>query len=599
MDPQQRLMLETAWRALEQAGYRPQDLPRHTGVFVGVSGRDYASLLEAHDVPHDGFAATGNSLAMVANRISHFLDVRGPSEAIDTACSSSLVALVRAADAMAAGRCSMALVGGVNLALAVEGFEGPHLAGMLSADGRCKTFSADADGYGRGEGCVALLLKPLADAVADGDNILGVMIGGAVNHGGRAGALTAPNAKAQAELIEQAMAGIDPASIGFIETHGTGTALGDPVEIAALSLAYEKLARGQAALPTIGLGAVKSNIGHLEAAAGLAGVVKVLGAMARGMIPPTLHCREINPHIQLDGTPFSIVRETTPWPRRSRCVGCRRCRAAPAFRASGSAASMRMSSIEEYADGSTRRPPLPARAFADTRFWIPGQAAVTGRSVDETVLHVPRWVETDLPRSAVGRASVASCSRAGSQFLARAERHVVDCSPAAGSLADRYTRRGRCRCSKPCSRSCGARCCAGSRADLFIRSGTTGRYLRGLARCSIRPPLNVPSHRAGGWRAAGARAGSGGRLLDAEARHPQHRPRSPGTRPPSRADVGAARQRTACAPRLARRRRLSHHRRHGRRWASSGARHRGERESAGAGGDRDVAARSGAPGGAR
>ncbi len=206
MDPQQRLMLETSWRALERAGYRPQDLPRDTAVFVGVSGRDYASLLEAHKVPHDGFAATGNSLAMVANRISHFLDVRGPSEAIDTACSSSLVALVRAADALAAGRCSMALVGGVNLALAVEGFEGPHLAGMLSPEGRCKTFSADADGYARGEGCAALLLKPLADAEADGDNILGVVIGGAVNHGGRAGALTAPNAKAQAELIERAMA---------------------------------------------------------------------------------------------------------------------------------------------------------------------------------------------------------------------------------------------------------------------------------------------------------------------------------------------------------------------------------------------------------
>ena len=226
MDPQQRLMLETSWRALENAGYRPDQLPRDTGVFVGVSGRDYASLLEAHHVPHDGFAATGNSLAMVANRISYQLDVHGPSEAIDTACSSSLVALMRAADALAAGTCSMALVGGVNLALSVEGFEGPHLAGMLSPEGRCKTFSADADGYGRGEGVVALLLKPLQQAEADGDNILGVLIGGAVNHGGRAGALTAPNAKAQADLIERAMAGIDPASIGYIETHGTGTALG-------------------------------------------------------------------------------------------------------------------------------------------------------------------------------------------------------------------------------------------------------------------------------------------------------------------------------------------------------------------------------------
>jgi acyl transferase domain-containing protein/cation diffusion facilitator CzcD-associated flavoprotein CzcO/enoyl-CoA hydratase/carnithine racemase/aryl carrier-like protein len=442
LDPQQRLMLETSWRALEQAGYRPEDLPRDTGVFVGVSGRDYASLLEAHAIAHDGFAATGNSLAMVANRISHVLDVRGPSEAIDTACSSSLVALVRAADALAAGRCAMALVGGVNLTLAVEGFEGPHLAGMLSPDGRCKTFSVDANGYARGEGVVALLLKPLTNAEADGDSIFGVLVGGAVNHGGRAGALTAPNAKAQAELIEQAMAGIDPATIGFIEAHGTGTALGDPVEVAALGAAYRKLAGDGGVLPPIGLGAVKSNIGHLEAAAGLAGVVKVLGAMERGIMPPTLHCRALNPHVELSGTPFLIVREPTPWPRRVDAQGSELPKRAgvSSFGFGGVNAHV---VVEAYAGGRNRRPPLAARAFADTRFWIPGQkigaaSPEASHPEDEVVLHVPRWIEAALSqprRDAPRRRLVLSCAVDVSET---AGCRVIECMPATGDVAARY-----------------------------------------------------------------------------------------------------------------------------------------------------------------
>lgn len=431
MDPQQRLMLETSWRVLEHAGYRPDQLPRDTGVFIGVSGRDYASLLEAHHVPHDGFAATGNSLAMVANRISYQLDVHGPSEAIDTACSSSLVALLRAADALAVGTCSMALVGGVNLAFAVEGFEGPHLAGMLSPEGRCKTFSADADGYGRGEGVVALLLKPLADAEADGDNILGVVVGGAVNHGGRAGALTAPNAKAQADLVERAMHGIDPASIGYIETHGTGTKLGDPVEIAALRLAYGRLVGSGRPLPTIGLGAVKSNIGHLEAAAGLAGVVKVLGAVQRGQIPPTLHCRDLNPHIELGGSPFTIVRERSPWPRRKDEAGTELPRrgGVSSFGFGGVNAHV---VLEEYPNGAGRRSPLPQHRFADTRFWLPGTDA------DETVLHVPQWTEATLPdASGVAglRRLVLAC---GVTVSAGESVRVVDCDRKAGDIGKRY-----------------------------------------------------------------------------------------------------------------------------------------------------------------
>jgi acyl transferase domain-containing protein/enoyl-CoA hydratase/carnithine racemase/SAM-dependent methyltransferase len=439
MDPQQRLMLETAWRALENAGYRPDQLPRDTGVFVGVSGRDYASLLEAHDVPHDGFAATGNSLAMVANRISYHLDLHGASEAIDTACSSSLVALMRAADALAAGSCSMALVGGVNLALSVEGFEGPHLAGMLSPAGRCKTFSANADGYARGEGVIALVLKPLAAAEADGDDIIGVLIGGAVNHGGRAGALTAPSAKAQADLITRSMDGIDPASIGYIETHGTGTALGDPVETSGLRLAFERLSVRKP-LPPIALGAVKSNIGHLEAAAGLAGVVKVLGAMQRGDIPPTLHCDEINPHIELGGSPFVIARSRAPWPERTGASEARVPRRAgvSSFGFGGVNAHV---VLEHYPGGSNRRPKLPARTFADTRFWIPGQTPNLHNetsSSDETVLLAPRWSEAGLSPATVApsrRRLVLAC---GVFVPATAGCRVVECGVGRGDIGARY-----------------------------------------------------------------------------------------------------------------------------------------------------------------
>jgi acyl transferase domain-containing protein/enoyl-CoA hydratase/carnithine racemase/acyl carrier protein/NAD(P)-dependent dehydrogenase (short-subunit alcohol dehydrogenase family)/SAM-dependent methyltransferase len=438
MDPQQRLMLETAWRALESAGYRPEELPKDTGVFVGVSGRDYASLLEAHSVAHDGFAATGNSLAMVANRISYQLDVHGPSEAIDTACSSSLVALVRAAEALAAGTCSMALVGGVNLALALEGFEGPHLAGMLSPEGRCKTFSADADGYGRGEGVVALLLKPLARAEADRDTIFGVLIGGAVNHGGRAGALTAPNARAQADLIVRAMAGIDAASIGYIETHGTGTVLGDPVEIAALRLAYDRLAGAGRSLPRIGLGAVKSNIGHLEAAAGLAGVVKVLGAMRRGEVPPTLHCRDLNPHIELDGSPLVIQRERAPWIRRQDDAGSLLPRRAgvSSFGFGGVNAHV---VLEEHPGSVGGRARLPARRFAETRFWIPGHpGAGTPSPSDETVLLAPRWTEAALPASSTAVAYRRLVLTCGVPAAAGGSTRIVDCDVGVGDIGARY-----------------------------------------------------------------------------------------------------------------------------------------------------------------
>ncbi|MEU3645654.1 SDR family NAD(P)-dependent oxidoreductase [Lentzea sp. NPDC034063] len=309
MDPQQRLALETVWTALENAGYSPARLPEDTGVFFGVSGTDYHHLLNASGVEPDGYTATGNSHAVLANRISFLLDVRGPSEPIDTACSSSLVAMHRAVESIRSGRCAMALAGGVNLLLSVDTFVSTQAAGMLSPDGRCKTFSADADGYVRAEGVAAVLLKPLAAALRDGDTIHGVVLGTAENHGGRAATLTAPNASAQAEVIQAAMRGIDPDSIGYVEAHGTGTALGDPVEVDALTTAYRKLG-GSATRP---LGAVKANIGHAEAAAGLAGVVKVLRQMEHRELPAAPHLDQLNPHLKLDGSGFEVLRESRSW----------------------------------------------------------------------------------------------------------------------------------------------------------------------------------------------------------------------------------------------------------------------------------------------
>ncbi|MGW1409041.1 SDR family NAD(P)-dependent oxidoreductase [Streptomyces sp. NPDC002403] len=313
MDPQHRLALQTAWNAVEHSGYAPSGLPANTGLFFGVSGTDYATLLAAHGTPPDAFTSTGNAHSMLANRISYILDIHGPSQPVDTACSSSLVAVHRAVEAIRSGACDAAIAGGVNLLLSVDTFVSAGRAGMLSPDGRCKTFASEANGYVRGEGVGAVVLKPLADAERDGDAILAVIVGTAENHGGRANSLTAPNGTAQSDLVVRAMGGIDPRTIGYVEAHGTGTALGDPVEVRALQAAFRQL--GSDGPATCGLGSVKTNIGHLEAAAGIAGLLKVVLAMKHGTLPQSLHCDRINPYIQLDGGPFRIVRANEPWER--------------------------------------------------------------------------------------------------------------------------------------------------------------------------------------------------------------------------------------------------------------------------------------------
>ena len=322
MDPQQRLLLELSWETLEDAGRRPSELSgRRIGVFVGVCQSDYRDVLVAAADSPEGYVGSGSALSMLANRLSYFYDFKGPSVAVDTACSSSLFALHDAVNALRRGDCEQALVGGVNLLCSPTISISYYQAGMLSPSGRCRTFDAAADGYVRGEGGAMLLLKPLTLAIEQGDAIYGLVRGTAVNHGGQAATLTAPKPDAQAAVIEAAwlQAGAAPDSVGYVETHGTGTKLGDPIEISGLVEAFRRLyraaGRSAPARPHCGLGSVKSNVGHLEGAAGLAGLIKILMSMRHGQIPRTLNFQRLNPDIDLEGSPFYVVDRNAAWPR--------------------------------------------------------------------------------------------------------------------------------------------------------------------------------------------------------------------------------------------------------------------------------------------
>ncbi|MGX0890777.1 rhizoxin synthesis polyketide synthase RhiF [Pseudomonas sp. ADAK2 TE3594] len=318
MDPQHRLVLEQTWAAFEDAAICPHNLRgSNTGVYIGVSSADYNGLLARSEAgAHD---ATGNAHSIIANRISYLFDFHGPSAPIDTACSSSLVAVHKAAQSILNGDCTVAVAGGVNLCFEPMVFMGALKAGMLSPTGRCKAFAADADGYVRGEGVGVLILKDYQQALADGDNIVATIIGSAENHGGHANSLTAPNPKAQADLIKQACRGIDINSLGYIEVHGTGTRLGDPIEISGLKQAFAEL--GASAGQRCYLGSVKTNIGHLESAAGIAGVIKTLLALKQGYLPKSLHSEQLNPYIDLAGSPFEVLQAGREWPQLSDSQG--------------------------------------------------------------------------------------------------------------------------------------------------------------------------------------------------------------------------------------------------------------------------------------
>ena len=319
MDPQQRLLLEVAWQALENADCAPERLTnRRVGVFVGIGATDYAELEVMQGTGAiDAYNGTGGSHSVAAGRLSYFLGVRGPSVAVDTACSSSLAAMHLAVGSLRKGESDLALVGGVNLMMSPDSLVTLSKARMLSPDGRCKTFDAAANGYVRGEGCGVLVLKRLSDAIADGDTILAKIRGSALNHNGRSGGLTVPSGPAQQELIRQALddAGLTPSDVTYLEAHGTGTAVGDPIEVEALGNVHAN--RVQPLL----IGSVKSNVGHLEWAAGICGVIKVILAMRHGQIPASLHVKTLNPHVNWDKLPVRVVTKTTPWPEGKRIAG--------------------------------------------------------------------------------------------------------------------------------------------------------------------------------------------------------------------------------------------------------------------------------------
>jgi 6-methylsalicylic acid synthase len=315
IDPQQRLALETSWEALEDAGIPPHTLAgTDAGVFMGAGSDDYGrQMLE--DLPGiEAWSGIGSSLCAVANRVSYVLDLRGPSLAVDTACSSSLVAIHLACQSLRAEESTVALAGGVHLVAAPGLSMVLDAAGATSPDGRSKSFDASADGYGRGEGVGVLVLKRLADAVRDGDHIRAVIRGSAVNQDGRTNGIMAPSGQAQEYVVRQALrqASVDPLTVDYVEAHGTGTRVGDPIEVAALARVF---GAGRPADAPCLIGSVKANIGHLEAGAGVAGVIKAVLALEHATIPPTANLTELNPDIPWSESGLLVTTEPTPWPQ--------------------------------------------------------------------------------------------------------------------------------------------------------------------------------------------------------------------------------------------------------------------------------------------
>jgi acyl transferase domain-containing protein/acyl carrier protein/ubiquinone/menaquinone biosynthesis C-methylase UbiE/ribosomal protein S18 acetylase RimI-like enzyme len=353
-DPQQRILLESAWEALEDAGINPETLAgTQGGVFIGICSHDYELLRirQSENIDYDTYFATGNSPATAAGRLSYFLDLQGPALSLDTACSSSLVAVHTACQSLRNGDCEIALAGGINLILSPELSIAYSRAGMLSPEGHCKTFDSAADGYVRSEGCGVVVLKKLSRALADKDTILAVIRGSAVNQDGASNGLTAPNGFAQEAVIKKALAsaGMDPVEVSYIEAHGTGTPLGDPVEMQALQEVYSQ---GRTDGQPLIIGSVKTNIGHAEAAAGMAGLIKVILSLRHGAIPPHLHLRELNPNIQQGKIPVVIPGNGRVWEKS--VSGGKRRAAVSSFGSSGTNCHVL---VEE---APTRNPRMPA-----------------------------------------------------------------------------------------------------------------------------------------------------------------------------------------------------------------------------------------------
>ena len=428
MDPQHRLMLETTWHALEDAAIAPSSLAgTRSGVFLGLSTHEYLGLLirytSCEDI--DIYYGTGTSPAAAAGRISYRLGLEGPAVTVDTACSSSLVAIHQAAQALRSGECDLVIVGGVNVILTPAFLINLTRARMVAPDGRCKTFDAAADGYVRGEGCGVVIVKRLRDAIRDGDRIRAVMRGSAVNQDGASGGLTVPNGSAQRRVIAEALrqAGIEPGAVDYLEAHGTGTSLGDPIEVQAAAAAFGS---GRDKDHPLWIGSVKTNIGHLEAAAGIAGVIKVVLAIEHGVLPQHLHLRTPSPHIPWDRLPVEVVRDRREWPRN----GHRRTAGVSSFGFSGTNAHVL---LEEAPVGTM----VPSEAAPARRYHLLTLSARTPQALRELVTQYKAWLEShpeadlgDLCYTAgVGRSHlehraamlVYSCDRARDLLSALAE----------------------------------------------------------------------------------------------------------------------------------------------------------------------------------
>jgi acyl transferase domain-containing protein len=353
MDPQQRMFLELAWAALEDAGQAPLALAgTRTGVFAGVCGNDYATLYARDLDLIDADYGTGNAPSIVANRLSYVLDLKGPSETIDSACSSSLVALAHALSNLRARDCDMAIVGGVNAVLAPESSIYFSHARMLARDGRCKTFDSSADGFVRSEGGGVVVLKRLSQAIADGDRVYALVAGGAVNHDGRSNGLLAPNGLAQQDVVQRALAnaGIGAADLDYVEAHGVGSPVADAVELRALGAVLGE----RSPLEPLLVGSAKTNVGHLEAAAGMVSLIKVALALHHEEIPAHLHLRDPHPDIDLHALPIEVPTIAVPWKRgeRPRFAG------ASAFGFGGANAHvvLREAPLQARAESATDRP---------------------------------------------------------------------------------------------------------------------------------------------------------------------------------------------------------------------------------------------------
>ncbi|MYG93533.1 MAG: SDR family NAD(P)-dependent oxidoreductase [Acidimicrobiia bacterium] len=321
LDPQQRLMLEMSWQALEDAGIDPDQLRgSRTGVYAGISSNDYRGLILTDSATAEAaeslYSVSGTSYNTTIGRVAFALDLQGPAISVDTACSSSLTAVHQAVSGLQRGEADLALAGGVHAILSSRLFEMRGNAGMLAPDGRCKTFDAAANGYARGEGCGIMVLKRLSEAEADGDRIWGVIRGSALNQDGASTGLTVPNGEAQERVIQEALAraGVLSSQVDYVEAHGTGTPVGDPIELGAVAAAY--CTERDPDQPLL-IGSVKTNVGHLEPAAGVAGMVKVLLSMKQGVIPPHLHFENPTPEIDWDQVPLRVTSEPTPWPHNS------------------------------------------------------------------------------------------------------------------------------------------------------------------------------------------------------------------------------------------------------------------------------------------